>query len=139
MKKAWIENNKVRDICEGIPSECYHPEIAVFYDTDIEDDILVGAELVNGIWVNPIIVNETIEAVVILPILTIMEFKMLLNSMERITIKTNSDPIVEDFYSLIEDIRFTHIDRNLESTKEAIYYMESVGIFTPDRVKVIMS
>ena len=52
MKKAWIENNVVRDICEGNPAELYHPDVAVFYDTDVPDDIKNGARLENNVWVN---------------------------------------------------------------------------------------
>lgn len=52
MKKAWIENNKVRDIAQGNPAEIYHPDIAAHYNTDIPDDIENGASLVNGVWVN---------------------------------------------------------------------------------------
>jgi hypothetical protein len=52
MKKAWIENNVVRDVCEGNPAELYHPDIAVHYSTDVPDDIKNGASLVNGNWVN---------------------------------------------------------------------------------------
>ena len=53
MKKAWIENNRVRDIAPGEPADIYHPDVAVLYDTDIPDDIVAGAELVDGVWNNP--------------------------------------------------------------------------------------
>jgi hypothetical protein len=53
MKKAWIENNRVRDIAPGEPADIYHPDVAVLYDTDIPDDIVAGAELVDGVWINP--------------------------------------------------------------------------------------
>jgi len=52
MKKAWIENNVVRDVCEGNPAELYHPDVAVHYSTDVPDDIKNGATLQNGVWVN---------------------------------------------------------------------------------------
>ena len=52
MKKAWIENNKVRDIAQGNPAEIYHPDIAAHYNTDIPDDIEAGASLIDGVWVN---------------------------------------------------------------------------------------
>ena len=52
MKKAWIENNVVRDVCEGDPAELYHSEVAVNYSTDVPDDITNGAKLENGVWVN---------------------------------------------------------------------------------------
>jgi len=54
MKKAWIENNRVRDIAPGEPTEIYHPDVAVLYDTDIPDDIVPGAELIGGVWTNPL-------------------------------------------------------------------------------------
>lgn len=53
MKKAWIDNNRVRDIAPGEPADIYHPDVAVLYDTDIPDDIVAGAELVDGVWTNP--------------------------------------------------------------------------------------
>jgi len=52
MKKAWIENSVVRDVCEGNPAELYHPDIAAHYNTDVPDDIKAGASLVDGNWVN---------------------------------------------------------------------------------------
>lgn len=53
MKKAWIENNRVRDVAPGEPTDIYHPDVAVLYDTDIPDDIVPGAELIDGVWTNP--------------------------------------------------------------------------------------
>jgi len=38
MKYAWIENGKIRDIASGNPSDCYHPDIAKFYDTEVPDN-----------------------------------------------------------------------------------------------------
>ena len=39
MKYAWIENDKIRDICQGgDPADCYHPDIAKFYSTEVPDD-----------------------------------------------------------------------------------------------------
>lgn len=54
MKKAWIEDNRVRDIAPGNPADLYHPDIAQLYDTDVPDDTQNGAELVGGVWVNPL-------------------------------------------------------------------------------------
>lgn len=53
MKHAWIENNIVRDIAPGEPTEFYHPDVAKFYDTLIPDDVEHGASLVDGAWINP--------------------------------------------------------------------------------------
>lgn len=53
MAKAWIENDKVRDIAPGNPDEIYHPDVAILYSTEIPDDIVKGASLVDGVWQNP--------------------------------------------------------------------------------------
>ena len=54
MKYAWIENDKIRDICQGgNPAECYHPDVAVFYDTQVPDDAVNGDGWVDGQLVKP--------------------------------------------------------------------------------------
>lgn len=54
MKYAWIEDNRIRDICQGgDPSACYHPDVAVFYDTEVPDDAVNGDGWVDGVLVKP--------------------------------------------------------------------------------------
>ena len=53
MKKAWIENSIVRDICHGDPAKCYHPDVASLYDTDVPDEAVNGATLIAGVCTNP--------------------------------------------------------------------------------------
>lgn len=54
MKYAWIENEKIRDICQGgDPSECYHPDVAKFYDTLVPDDAVNGDGWVNNQLIKP--------------------------------------------------------------------------------------
>ena len=54
MKYAWIENEKIRDICQGgNPSECYHPDIAKFYDTLVPDDAENGDGWINNQVIKP--------------------------------------------------------------------------------------
>jgi hypothetical protein len=54
MKYAWIENDNIRDICQGgEPSNCYHPDVAKFYDTQVPDDAVNGDGWVNGTLVKP--------------------------------------------------------------------------------------
>lgn len=140
MKKAWIENNKIRDIANGNPSELFHPDIAVNFNTDVPDDITVGAELVNNTWVNPAAVEATIEAVVVsVPLLSPVEFKMLFTSEERIAIKATTDAVVQDFMELINDPRLTQVDRNLQSVKDAINYLEMIKIIGTGRAAEILA
>lgn len=140
MKKAWIENNRVRDIANGNPNELFHPDIAVHFDTDIPDDIVVGAELVNAKWANPIIeVTTVIDAIVILPMVSPVEFRMLFKSEERIAIKTSTDAVVQDFFEIINDPRLTYVDRNLQSVKDALAYLESINLIAAGRAVEILS
>jgi hypothetical protein len=49
MKYAWIENERIRDICEGgNPADCYTANVAVYYDTLVPDDAKDGDGYVNG-------------------------------------------------------------------------------------------
>ena len=54
MKKAWIENNQIRDIAQGDPFLIYHPDVAKFYDTDVPDDAVNGDGWVSGALVKPV-------------------------------------------------------------------------------------
>jgi hypothetical protein len=53
MKYAWIENERIRDIAPGNPAEFYHPDVAVFYDTQVPDDAANGDGWVNDQLVKP--------------------------------------------------------------------------------------
>lgn len=53
--KAWIENNIIRDIAHADPFEIYHPDVAVFYDTDVPNGVQNGWELIKGVWTAPVI------------------------------------------------------------------------------------
>jgi hypothetical protein len=60
MKYAWIEDNKVRDICQGgDPVEHYHPDVAAHYTTQVPDDATNGDGWVNGELVKPVIPEPT--------------------------------------------------------------------------------
>lgn len=66
MRKAWIENERIRDIAHSEPADIYHPDVAVFYDTEVPDDAANGDGWIDGVLVKPVPVIEepvTIEAV----------------------------------------------------------------------------
>lgn len=54
MKFAWIENNRVRDIAPGNPAECYHPDVAKFYTTQVPDNASNGDGWVDDKLVKPV-------------------------------------------------------------------------------------
>lgn len=134
MKKAWIENNTVRDIAQGNPSDIFHADIAAHYDTDVDDTVTVGASLVSGVWVNPVVVVP-VAPVVTLPKLSPIEFKMCFTSSERIAIKTlmTTDAIVADAFSILEDARLKEVDLAKKSNQDLIDYLVSKTVLTADR------
>ena len=49
MKYAWIENERVRDICQGgNPEDCYTPDVALHYDTLVSDETQNGWIYIDG-------------------------------------------------------------------------------------------
>jgi len=61
MRKAWIENERIRDIAHSEPTDIYHSDVAVFYDTEVPDDAVNGDGWIDGVLVKP--VPEIPEAV----------------------------------------------------------------------------
>ena len=59
MKYAWIENDKIRDVAHSNPIEIYHPDVAVFYTTQVPDNAVNGDGWVNGALVKPVVVEPT--------------------------------------------------------------------------------
>ena len=64
MRKAWIIDGVIKDIAHSEPSEIYHPDVAVFYDTEVPDDACNGDGWVDGVLVKPVpAIEEVIDVV----------------------------------------------------------------------------
>lgn len=53
--KAIIENNTIKDIAHTNPFEIFAPVIAELYDTEVPETAKVGDELIDDVWVTPVI------------------------------------------------------------------------------------
>lgn len=53
MKFAWIENNAIKDVCQGLPSNLYTPEVAAYYTTQVPDDAINGDGWINNQLIKP--------------------------------------------------------------------------------------
>lgn len=141
--KAWVENNVVRDIASVEAVLLMVPQLAALFNTDIPDDVVRGATLVSGVWSNPIpVVQEEPEPVPLTLVrVSPIEFKLLFTFQERVAIKEEraNDPIIDDFFEIVEDPRLTHVNLALESTKMAIQYLASKNLIAPERVEQILS
>lgn len=70
-----------------------------------------------------------------------IEFKLLFTAPERIAIKTAraTDPVVDDFFEIVEDPRLTSVNLSLQSTQDAIAYLEATGLILQPRVAEILT
>jgi hypothetical protein len=126
MKKAWVENNRIKDVCHGNPSEVYHPSVAQFYSTDVPDEAENGMEFVNNQWQQPLKPSVTVDpSSVASPVLSAVQFKLLFTSAERVALNQAkaSDPVIADFFSLVDDPRLLEIRLGSNAVASAIQYM----------------
>lgn len=144
MKYAWIESDRIRDIAPGNPADLYHPDIAALYDTEVPDDAANGDGWVNGQLVKPEPPAPTPEPEPVPPAppkVSPVEFKLLFTSPERIAIKAEraTDPVIDDFFDIVDDPRLTFVDLGLQSTQDALAYLEAKGLIAPGRAAEILA
>lgn len=144
MRKAWIENERIRDIAPGNPAELYHPDVAKRYDTLVPDDAQSGDGWVNGALVKPeppAPVEPPAPAPATSPQVSPVQFKLLFTPQERVAIKAAraSDPVIDDFFDIVEDPRLTFVDLGLQSTQDALSYLVQQGLLTVERRQQILA
>lgn len=66
-------------------------------------------------------------------------FKLLFTAAERVAIKTSVDPVVQDFYDLVQDQRLTEVNLALPSVAEALQYLEAAELIATGRAAQILS
>lgn len=141
MKKAWIENSTIRDIAHGDPTAIYHPDIAALYDTAVPDEAQNGDSYVAGVWTAKpapeVVAPEPVAAVP--PKVTVIEYKMLFTSAERIAAKASADPVIVDLRELMDDPRTAHVDLSLQSISDALDYMTAIGLIAAGRKAEILT
>lgn len=143
MNYAWIENNVIRDIAHSTPSEIYHPDIAVHYDTLVPDEAAPGdtydrLTLTKQVII-PVEAPPTPQPVFVPPTVTVIEWKMLFHSEERIAITSSVDPVIVDLQSLMNDPRTTHVVLSLKSIDIALDYMTLKGYIADGRKAEILT
>jgi len=141
MRKAWLENDIIRDIAPGDPSQFYHPDIAKHYDTDVPENAKNGDTFKDGVLTKQPVPDpvEPAPAMSNPPKVSPVEFKLLFTAVERVAIKASTDPIVQDFFSIVEDPRLTHVDLGLQSTQDALSYLEAQGLIAAGRKDEILT
>ena len=129
---ARIINNVAVDVSSN-PAEQFHPSIAAEFQP-VPDTVQPGWIRTNGQWAAPEPTPGPAPAPVY-PKVSPVEFKLLFISSERVAIKAarSTDPIIDDFYDVVEDPRLTFVNLGLQSTQDALSYMVATGLLTAER------
>ena len=142
MKYAWIENGQIRDLCSQDPSLLFHPSVASHYSVSVPDNAESGDSFSNGELTKQVVtVAQPTTAPVTYSKVSPVEFKLLFTVQERVALKAlrATNPIVDDFFSIVDDPRLSHVDLGLNSTQQALGYLAMLGAITEARVAEILS
>ena len=113
---------------------CGTSAVAVANTTTIPPEQLTGEWYWNGsVW------NHDIQLVP--KVYGVVDFKLRFTIQERLAIKRarESDPIIDDFYELLDDLRLQTVNCNLLTVREAVNYIESAGLVGIGRAAEILS
>ncbi len=91
-------------------------------------------------FTEPVVVTQSIKV-------SPVEFKLLFSAQERVAIKQSNDPLVQDFFELVENQRIVNaadagrglIDLGLQSTQVALGYLEGVKLIGEGRATQILT
>lgn len=135
---ARVINNVAVDVSTD-PTNQFHPDIAREF-VAVPDEVQSGWIRKDGQWSAPAPAPQP-EPIPVYPKVTPVEFKMLFASAERIAIKEArvTDPVIDDYFDIVEDPRLQVVDLGLHSVQEGIQYLQAIGILTEDRVSQILA
>ena len=139
---AWLENNSIRDICKGDPAALFHSDIAKLYATEVPANADNGDTFTDGVLTKrpvPVLAPPADLEAPIPPKVSVIEYKMLFTSAERIATKASTDPVIVDLQDLMNDPRTTHVDLALKSISDALDYMTHLGLIAPARKAEILT
>jgi hypothetical protein len=130
MKYARIVNNIVINTTSINPADVFHPAVVAEFES-VPKHVDIGWHHIEGVWHAPhveelidIDIAETPLNVKITP----SEFMLLFTSKERLTLKSlrTGDPVLNDFFELLEDSRLISVDLSRVSTISALTYCHSL-------------
>ena len=135
-KQARIINNVAVDVVTGNPADFFHPSIVAEFGL-VPDEVEPGwrRDPDTSAWSAPAPVEQPPESPAEAPKVSPVEFKLLFSALERVAIKAAraTDPVIDDFFEIVEDPRLTHVNLGLQSTQDALSYLETKGLVTTER------
>lgn len=139
---ARIINDVAIDVSTD-PHNSFHPAIAAEF-VAVPDEVRHGSKrTIDSLsgeisWLNPPPI-EVIPVATERKAVSPVQFKLLFTALERVAIKTSDDPIVKDFFEIVNDPRLTFVDLGLESTQEALQYLADKSLIGKDRPAEILT
>jgi hypothetical protein len=119
------------------PADSHVPEIAAQF-VECPADVQAGWTHIGGdTWAPPA------QPVIDVPEIVVgaMQFLQLFTSPERIAIKSQrkDDPVIDDFFSILDDPRLTEVNLSRRSVIDGLDYLASKSLITADRKAEILS
>jgi len=120
-KFARLVNNVAVDVVDGDPTEYFHPDIAAQFE-EVPNNVEAGWIFEDDVWSAG--ESSSSPEAEVLQTVGVIKFKLLFTSPERIKAKElrQTDLVIDDFWSILDDPRTTEVDLNLESIQDAIEY-----------------
>lgn len=141
MRYTRVINGTAVDTRAESPAGCFTPNIAAEF-VACPDEVHDGWIFADGVWAEAIKIEPNqADTPVTYPQLTPIEFKMCFTVTERLAIKAakETDPILQDTYEILDDVRLKVVDLNLASNRALIDYLVSLGCITIERAEEIKS
>ncbi len=134
MKHAFFSNNVAVEVVSADPFAIFNPAYAALFEA-VPDEVVVGWRKTGQGYVPPF--QDAKADIKVSPV----EFKLLFTAQERVAIKSAraTDPVIDDFFDIVEDPRLTHVNLGLTSTQEALAYLEAQGLITTTRRQEILA
>ena len=139
MKYARVVNQTAVDVRTKSPEGFFTPNVAAEFVT-VPEEIEDGWTFDGEVWAEPVQIDPNpIEPTASYPQLTPLEFKMCFTVTERLAIKAakETDPILQDTYEILDDVRLKTVDLNLASNRALIDYLVSLSCVTLERAEQI--
>ena len=119
------------------PTTQFHPDIASQFEP-VPDQVQCGWVRTDGEWAAPAPQPEPTPTY---PKVSPVEFLLLFTSAERVAIRAvrQEDPVIDDFFDIVEDPRLTFVDLGLPSVQGALHYLAAAQLITDARLEEILT
>lgn len=141
---ARIIDNVAVDVSRD-PANSFHPDIAKDF-VEVPTKVQPGWTVTDGTWAKPAGATAP-DAASVPPTVGVIHFKMMFTVQERVKSKELrvTDPLLDDFWGLVEDPRTDVVDLSLPSVQDAIEYTlgavkaSGIDVDVPARKAAILS